>query len=173
MAKPDPLARIMWLYHFTDIRNIPSIRKLGGLWSTAKLRKKGIEFHPAGNDHSLDADKMFGMDRYVHLCFHNKHPMEYLAKGDGRIGKTIWLYIDASILKIDGVLYTPGVANKSGMQTYPIKKAADLIDYVAHYQYLDWAVPENHERRLAAEKCEILVPDHVPLKYFERFLPNG
>jgi hypothetical protein len=175
MGPPDPLSRIKWLCHFTDKRNLPSILEMGGLWSTAKLREMGVkDFHPGGNEHSLNADQMFGMDQYVHLCFKGNHPMEYLAKQDSRIQKTLWLYIDdaASVLKMDGVLYCPGVSNKSGMETCTIEEARNKIDYVALYEYLDWRVSENYLRRLAAEKCEILVPDHLPLKYFKKYLPN-
>src|SRR5713101_1116130 len=176
MASSDQLSRIKWLYHFTDSRNLPLIKERGGLWSTAKLREMGVEnFYPGGNNHSLDADKMFGMDQYVHLCFKRNHPMEYLARQDGRIQKTQWLCIDnvSSIFKMDGVLYCPGVSNKSGMESFTVDEAGQKIDYVALYEYLDWRVNENYQGRLAAEKCEILVPDHLPLKYFGKRLPNG
>jgi hypothetical protein len=174
MASPDPLSRVTWLYHFTDRRNLELIWELDGLWSTAKLKEMGVEFHPGGNQHSLDADEMFGMDQYVHLCFKSKHPMQYLAKQDGRIEKTLWIYVDdaASVLELGGALFCPGVSNKSGMETCAIKEAGEMIDVVALYEYLDWNVHENYERRLAAEKCEILIPDHLPLKYFKTYLPK-
>ena len=174
MPPVDPLSLIRLLYHFTDRRNLSSIRELGGLWSTAKLREKGVQnFHPGGNEHSLDADRMFGMDQYVHLCFRSNHPMEHLARQDGRIQATQWLAIEATpVLKLDGVLYCPGVSNKSGMETCTIEEARDKIDRVALYEFLDWRIRENYERRLAAEKCEILVRDHLPLEYFEKYLPN-
>jgi len=176
IALPEPLACIKWLFHFTDTRNLPPIRELGGLWSTAKLREMGVEnVHPGGNQISLDADQRFGMDQYVHLCMHSNHPMEYLARQDGRIQKTMWLIVDdaASVLQLPGVLYCPGVANTAGIATYTIQDAADHIDFEAHYKRLDWRIPEYQARRLAAEKCEILVPDHLPLQYFEKYLPNG
>jgi hypothetical protein len=175
MARPDPLSRIKWLYHFTDMRNLKLIRKTSGLYSTAKLQEMGVDFYPGGNEQSLSADEMFGMDQYVHLCFKRNHPMEYLARQDGRIQETQWIYIDdaASVLQMDGVLYSPGVSNKSGMEPCTIEEARGKIDYVALFEYLDWSVNENYQRRLAAEKCEILVPDHLPLKYFKKYLPNG
>jgi hypothetical protein len=40
MAKIDPLDQITHLYHFTDRRNLPVIRELGGLYPSAKLKKK-------------------------------------------------------------------------------------------------------------------------------------
>jgi ssDNA thymidine ADP-ribosyltransferase, DarT len=175
MAKVDRLRRVSWLYHFTDTRNLLSIRELDGLWSTAKLREMGVEFHPGGNQHSLDADEMFGMDQYVHLCFSKEIPMAHTAQADGRIGKIQWLYIDApaAIFEMEGVRYSPEVANKSGAELCSIEHARETFDAVALYDYLDWNVGDNYTRRVAAEKAEILVPDHLPLKYFKKLLPDG
>src|SRR5260370_4560046 len=75
----DPLSRITRLYHFTDRQNLPLIQKLGGLYPPSQLEARGIQIPaPGGNQWSRDADKMSGMDRYVHLCFRPNHPMEYL-----------------------------------------------------------------------------------------------
>ena len=41
------------------------------------------------------------------------------------------------------------------------------------YTRMDWNVAEIQERLQAAEKCEILVPDHVPMNYLEKYFPNG
>jgi ssDNA thymidine ADP-ribosyltransferase, DarT len=175
MMQRDALRRVRWLYHFTDSRNIPAIWELGGLWSTAKLREMGVEFYPGGNEHSLSADRMFGMDQYVHLCFTTEHPMAYICQQDGRIEKLQWIYIDdpAGLFQIDGVQYCAEVANKSGAQLCSIEEARELFDDVALYDYLDWNVGDHYARRVAAEKCEILIPDHLPLKYFEERLPKG
>lgn len=174
MVKVDRLARVTWLYHFTDSRNIPSIRELGGLWSTAKLREMRIKFYPGGNQHSLDADRMFGMDRFVHLCFSIQHPLAHLASNDGRIEKLQWIYIDDAqgIFELEGARYCPDVANKSGAEHYPIEIARDAFDVEA-LSWIDFRVGNNQTRKQAVEKCEILVPDHVPLKFFEERLPRG
>jgi hypothetical protein len=175
MSTSDPLGRITWLHHFTDTRNIASIRKMGGLYSRHHLRSKGVEnFHTGGNQWSLDADDMVGMDKYVHLCLRTNHALEHIAKQDGRIEKTVWLYIDAaSVFKTKGVLYSYGVSNKSGMKICPIQEAAGDIDFQVLYTRTDWHDPEINARLSQAELCEILVPEHVPLKYFERYFPNG
>ena len=174
MEKTDRLRRTRWLYHFTDLRNLPSIRKLSGLWSTAKLREMGVDFHGGGNQHSLDADKMFGMDKYVHLCFTTKHPMAYLATHDGRIEKLQWLYLEdpKEVFEIDGVQYCPEVSNKSGVTLYSIEHARETFDDTALYDFHDWREGDNYARRVAVEKCEILVPDHLPLKHFAKWLPK-
>jgi len=175
MSFPDPLSRITWLHHFTDIRNIPSIKKLGGLYSRERLREMGVEkLYTGGNQWSLDADELVDMHKYVHLCFRTNHAMEHIAKQDGRIERTLWLYIDAaSVLRTKGVLYSYGVSNKRGMKICPIQEAVGDIDFQVLYTRMDWHDPEVYARLSQAELCEILVPDHVPLKYFERYFPNG
>jgi hypothetical protein len=97
MNVADPLSRITWLHHFTDMRNLPSIRTMGGLYSRQLLKQNaGAQFYPGGNQWSLDADEMVGMDQYVHLCMRTNHAMEHIAKQEKRIEKTLWLYIDAA-----------------------------------------------------------------------------
>src|SRR5207248_10665715 len=61
MAAANPLDQISWLFHFTDSRNLGSIRDRGGLYSKAKLDEMGIKVYTGGNQWSLDADKIFGM----------------------------------------------------------------------------------------------------------------
>jgi len=167
---------IPWLYHFTDSRNLPSIKESGGLYSTAALHKRGIDdFRPSGNDQSLTSDRRFGMDKYVHLCFIGEHPLEYLARKDGRIEKPVWLKIDPSIMDGEDVLFCPGVANKANMPTVPIMDAAHLIDFEVLYNYkgMDWKDQDIKKRRLIAKKCEVLIPGFIPFKYFERSFSNG
>ena len=174
MAKPDPLAQITFLRHFTDTRNLKKISKLGGLYSRAKLKEmgvKGVIF--GGNQWSVDADEMCGMDQYVHLCFRANHPMEHIATTEGRIERSTFLYVDSKIMYKRGVLYSPGVANKAGMLTHSIEEARNLIDYQVLYTNTDWNDPEIQARLQAAEKAEILVPDHIPMKYLEKYFPNG
>ncbi len=174
MALPDPLSLVKWLYHFTDTRNLPLIREMGGLYSTAKLREMGVEsFYPGGNQWSLDADEMSGMDQYVHLCLRPNHPMEHIAKQEGRIEKSVFLPVDGAVLRLKAVRYSPGVSNKSGIEICGIQEARDQIDYEVLYTRMPWSDSEVQARLQAAEKCEILVPDHVPMKYLERYFPNG
>jgi hypothetical protein len=70
-------------------------------------------------------------------------------------------------------MFSYGVSNKSGMKIVPIEQAANDIDFQVLYTRTDWHDPEVNARLSNAELCEILVPHHVPIKFFERFLPNG
>ena len=169
----DPLSQLRWLHHFTDSRNVHWIREMGGLFSRQELKSKEAEFFPGGNEWSLDADEMFGMDGYVHLCFRTNHPMEHKAKQEGRIERTTWLNIDPSVLRMEGVMYSHGVSNKSGMPICTIRQAIEQIDFEVICTKTDWRDPEIKARLNHAELCEVLVPKHLPLTYFEKYLPNG
>lgn len=173
MAGADPLKRITLLYHFTDRRNLPSIREHGGLYPMTKLKKKNIKvIAPGGNEWSQDADGMKGMDAYVHLCFRNNHSMEYLARQEGRIGDTIFLHIHPDVLTWDGVLFTDDVANKAGVETHTIEEAREIIDFEVLYTRTIWSDPKVQARLQQAEKYEILVPKKIPLVMI-RNLPDG
>ena len=47
---PDPFYRIRDLFHFTNVSNIPLIKKLNGIYSTAKLNEMGVEYCSGGDE---------------------------------------------------------------------------------------------------------------------------
>jgi len=169
----DPLKRIPVLYHFTDRRNLDRIRELGGLYPLAELWRKRIEIPaPGGNEWSREANGIKGMDEYVHLCFRPTHPMEFVAREEGRIIDSIFLMVHPEVLQWEGVLFTPDVANKRGVPAYPIAQAAEMIDYEVLYTRTDWKEPAIRQRLQQAEKCEVLVPRLIPLELIRNF-PHG
>jgi len=169
----DQLKTIPALFHFTDRRNVPMIRDLGGLYPYAELIRRGVKIPaPGGNEWSHDADGMRGLDEYVHLCFRPNHPMEHIARAEGRVQDSIFLSVHPEVLKWDGVLFTPDVSNKRGVQQYPIPEAAGMIDYEVLTKWTDWKDSEIRARLTQAEKCEILVPRFIPLELI-RNLTHG
>jgi hypothetical protein len=127
---------------------------------------------PGGNEWSHDADARTGLDRYVHLCFRPTHPMEFVARQDGRILDSVYLQIHPDALKVDGVMYTEGVSNKSGMRVHTLDQARKLVDFEVLYTRTNWSDPEIQLRLQNAEKCELLIPNHIPLKLIRNF-PHG
>ncbi len=169
----EQLDRINVLFHFTDRRNLVSIREHGGLLALAEMKRRGIQIPaPGGNQWSHDVDGMRGLDEYVHLCFRWTHPMEYVARADGRITDSVFLNVHPEVLRWEGVLFTPDVSNKSGVQAHPIEEAANMIDFEVLYSWTDWRDPAIRERLSQAEKSEILVPRFIPLDLIRNF-PNG
>jgi hypothetical protein len=173
MSTPDPLKQVPVLYHFTDRRNLPFIRKHGGLHPLSALRKCKIEIPaPGGNEWSREADGRKRMDEYVHLCFRPAHPMEFVARQEGRIRDTVFLQIHPDVLSWDGVLFTADVANKAGVATHTIEEAKAIIDFEVLYTRTDWRDPAIQRRLQQAEKYEVLVPITIPLTMI-RNLPDG
>jgi hypothetical protein len=175
MPPIDPFEqhKVKAFYHFTDKQNLASIRKAGGLYSLAELRRRNIVVpKPGGNQWSHDADAMFGVDDYVHLCMRESHPMEYQAKKNGHIGDTLFLEIDPENRHVEGVMYAPDVSNKSGVSLMLMDDALESIDFEVLYTKTDWKDAAIKARLQLAGKCEILIPKHVPLKYI-RNMPNG
>jgi hypothetical protein len=155
-----------YLYHFTDSRNITKIKRLGGLFSyreLSNLRLNGVVY--GGNDWSHDADNMSDVDDYVHLCFTTNHPMEYVARQEGRIQETCWICVHREVLLIEGVLFTNDVANKAGVTLLTNDDAVRELDHEAIFTFIDFGIGNNQQRKQIAEKYEILIPKHIPLQY--------
>ncbi|MEP1208646.1 MAG: DarT ssDNA thymidine ADP-ribosyltransferase family protein [Rhizobiaceae bacterium] len=158
------IEQISHLYHFTDRRNLDSIKSLGGLFPYSILVERGINIPaPGGNEWSHDADAMNGVDGDIHLCFRNNHPMEHVARQEGRLGDTIFLRINASVLQWTGVRFTSDVANKADVVATPIADAESIIDFEVLYTRTDWNDPQISARLQNAEKYEVLVPHVIPL----------
>lgn len=174
VSTPDPLRRIPRLYHFTDIKNLPKIKELGGIFSTAKLREMGATYYAGGDELSLALDVQSGLDQYVHLCFTDGHPMAFRVKERNSDADLRYLRINRAILYQERVQFSAGVAYAQGVEAIPIEAACDenLIDHQALYSWTDWNDPAVQARRQAAEKYEILVPDYVPMDFIMDF-PNG
>jgi len=69
-------------------------------------------------------------------------------------------------------MFTDDVSNKSGVVAHPIANARTMIDFKILYTRTDWSDPAIMERLKRAEKCEVLVPQQIPLKYIGN-MPNG
>jgi hypothetical protein len=173
-AAADPLAQIPVLYHFTDKSNIPTIKQLGGLFSTALLKEMGHAFCAGGDEDSLALDIRCGMDRFVHLCFVTGHPMAFRVKERKPDAELIYLQIDRAILYQPDIMFATGVGYANNAETVTLSEAVErnLIDFGALYAWTDWRNPEAQAKRRAAELCEILVPNYVATAFI-RNLPNG
>jgi hypothetical protein len=152
-------------FHFTDTRNIDSIKK-HGILSRRKARELDIEIPaPGGNEWSMKSADRLGLDRYVSLCLTASHPMEYAARQGGQIVTAQYLPIRPDILKVPGVMMTGGVSNKAGIVPDAPGEVLEKLDLEVIYRRTNWKDESVKERLKAAEKFEILVPDQVRLEY--------
>jgi hypothetical protein len=152
-----------YIYHFTDKRNIHEIKKHGGLMPRAMLNN--IPYVPGGNQWSIDADNCMGMQNYVHLCFLDDHPMEFLARAreEGRID-SIWLEVSTDIFDLPNVKYCAGVANRADAKYLTANEAIKIMDFDHLFNPYDFNVEENRLRHNEAKKYEILVPSKISVE---------
>lgn len=152
------------IWHFTDQSNLQSIIDNGGLLSLAEAKRRGIAIPaPGGNEWSHDADRINGVDSYVHLAFLDDHPMLFHTRNDGRTPNPVWLKININILDVCGVRYTADVSNKTGIPLLSPDAAREEIDLEVMFTYMDWKDPEIRQRRNLALRSEILIPCSIPI----------
>jgi len=95
----------MRLFHFTDSRNLVSIRR-HGLMSWQQLVWRGIQHVAGSNDLSRRLDAQRNLGNYVRLCLQPDHPMAHVALREGRIHDLIWLKIDAAVANRNTTLFS-------------------------------------------------------------------
>lgn len=147
------------LFHFTDTRNLPSIRTHGIL---SRKVMKDIGVRPVafgGDDLSQGLDDLAGFDEYVHLCLFDDHPVAYKARKDGRLLIVRYLPISKNVLGSDGVLFCAGVSIKKEMTTVSFQKAMGDVDFSIAEEAFDWGDLCSRQARL----WEILVPSRIRL----------
>lgn len=151
------------LYHFTDRDNLESIIKNGGLYSWADCLDKGINItKPGGSDMSRSLDRRQGLQNYVRLSFVPDHPMMYVAMDDGRISNPVVLEIDVEAILWEDTMYADRNMTKNGAN---VGKTLDDLKAIRlglfHFRrYFDLS-----DEAKMYYKAEVLVKNHVPLKY--------
>lgn len=96
---------IRYLYHFTDRRNIPSIKRHGGLFSWQYCDTHGITIpSPGGIGFGRNLDLRYGLEDYVRLSFCNDHPMAYRLQQSGSDIVVLKIKTDVALLK--GTLFS-------------------------------------------------------------------
>ncbi len=154
---------IQSLYHFTDSRNVGSIRRHGGLYSWWQCRQRGIGIPaPGGDEGSRRMDRERGLQDYVRLGFNPRLPMMYAAKAQGRIGDIEILRIDPSVIYLDPTLFSDMNANDS---------EATLGTDIERFERISfglatgtWWEGQTQKRQFQAE---VLVKGHVPLNLIQ------
>ena len=152
------------VYHFTDSSNFETINERG-LLSKAIMQSEGWwPQKTGGNQLSHEQDTKRGIYSCVSLCFTSDHPMEYVARNDGRLPNSRYLKISPFVLKLLEVRIALGVANAADTEILPIEDAIERLDIDVMYRWTDWSSPEINRRLTAAKRYEILVLDTVPRK---------
>jgi len=168
MRKEVKKYNIKRIWHFTDKSNLSMIVKHGGLLSLQQIREKDIRISAfGGNEWSHEADETKGIDRYVHLCFVDDHPMLFKARKEGRINNPVWLAVKSDVMFLEGVRFTTDISNKSGVDILSPEEAVEEIDFDILFTRTNWSDPEINKKRQRALKSEILVPNFLSIDFIE------
>jgi hypothetical protein len=161
-SKPLVYFGIRRLHHFTDSRNVASIRQHGLLSSRARL-EKGIEAIAGGNERSRHLDVLYELDQFVHLSLTPDHPMQYVALGQGRLTTTVDIEVDPSVVTRPGVCMSPDIANKlGGLQVFPLGSfMGELKGVEVLYRDPQQLTPWQRKRVDSLRRVEILVPERI------------
>ena len=151
---------IRYLYHFTDRRNIPSIKRHGGLFSWHYCKKNNITIPCQGGDYdSQELDKKYGLEDYVRLSFCNDHPMAYRLQQSGSDMVILKIGVDVALLK--GTLFSDiNAADK--LYTH-----GGELDDLKRVNFN--ATKRNYVRKddddFKSHQAEVMVKTFVPKKY--------
>lgn len=153
---------ISYLYHFTDTRNIPSIKRHGGLFSWYYCKNNNINIPCQGGDYdSRELDKKYGLQDYVRLSFCDDHPMAYRLQQSGSDIIVLRIQIDVALLK--GTLFSDiNAADKLHTHGGSLEdlKRVNFAATKRHY------ISRNDED-FKPHQAEVMVKTFVPLKYIE------
>jgi hypothetical protein len=150
-------------YHFTDRKNLDSIRKNGGLYSWWKAEELGIDIPmPGGIGFGRDLDKKHGLHNYVRLCFTKKHPMLFIAKQDKRIINPVFLEIKSDVAYLNSTRFSNMNATRNGHQQGSTLEDLKRIRFDLVSKPDQFYVSENERHYYQAE---VLVLEKIPLEY--------
>ncbi len=153
---------IQQFYHFTDIGNLKSIIKNGGLYSWYGIQKKGISSLLSSNELSRQLDVKHNLQDYVRLSFYSYHPMStrliYEENKD-----LVWLEIDLDVACWESTLFSNINATDNNVKVdgdFNFLKTLDLDIFKYEYRDLDLLGKKEYQ-------AEILVKEFLPIKYIK------
>lgn len=148
------------LYHFTDRRNLDSIKQHGGLFSWFYCETNNIHIpFPGGDESSKSLDKSFHLEDYVRLSFCEDHPMSWRLQQQGYDLVLLQIKIDAAWIK--NTLFSDiNAADKNHSHGGELDDLT-RIDFSAtrqHFLRKDSSLFKKHQ-------AEVLVKTFLPLEY--------
>ena len=158
--------KIKALYHFTDRKNLASIRQCQALYSWKYLEENGIAIpKPGGNSLSRRLDRNKNLEDYVRLGFNKKHPMMFVALNDGRIKDAIILEIDPCVIYFKDNLFSNMNAACA---------VAEIGHSIEDFVKIDFGFAIKDDRNICnineknASQAEVLVKTQLPYKYVKK-----
>jgi hypothetical protein len=166
--------RIESLWHFTDIRNLPNILKLGGLRSKEYLEENrcwGKNFlFPGGDRISHNLDRKLKNWNKISLNFKPNTPLAYIKKREKHL---VFIEINPRIATFEGVYFTDCNATRTRNKQRR-EEGIKGLNYVNFDMINSPSKPWDQDWEKYVQ-AEVLVPHHVPIDMFRavHFISNA
>ena len=149
---------VRFFYHFTDRRNLESIKLNGGLYSWDYCEKHNIIIHHTGGDSmSRSLDSRYGLEDYVRLSFCDNHPMMYRLKQEGY--DLVLLKVSIDVAQLKETLFSDRNATDSNHHSGSTLDDLKLVDIEATKEsYL-----KNTDSQFKKHQAEVLVKTFIPI----------
>ena len=144
-------------YHFTDVKNIPLIKDLGGLCSWDFLYKNNVTIpFQGGDEKSMKYDRQYGLEDYVRLSFCQNHPMEYRLKQMG--AKLVTLRISVEVAKFANTLFSN--MNAADSRHTHGEQLSDLLK--VNIEATKTGVVAHDDNDFKLRQAEVMVKTFIP-----------
>jgi hypothetical protein len=147
------------LYHFTDRRNLDSIRRNGGLFSWKYCDNHNITGRQGGSEQSQSLDVRHGLQDYVRLSFCDDHPMMYRLGLDGY--DLVLLKIDIQVAAFEGTRFSTINATDNGQENGPTLQDLKKVNIGATQRHYI----SRSDTDFKPHQAEVLVKTFVPSRY--------
>lgn len=153
------------LWHFTDINNLPLIKKLNGLRSKEFLENNGYlkKVKCGGDGLSHKLDKMLGNWNKISLNFTPYTPMAYYKKQKNHL---VFIEIDPMVATFEDVYFTDCNAART-KNSQNREKGLRGLSFV-RFDIINGRPKPYDKDWIKYVQAEILVPDYISLKFFKK-----
>jgi len=151
---------IKWFYHFTDRRNIESIKQNGGLFSWKYLHDNSIDIPNAGGDElSRSLDSRHNLQDFVRLSFCSDHPMKYRKECEG--ADIVLLRISVEVATFKSTVFSDMNAADNAHSHGTEMENLEKVDFEA----VKKTYVSREDGDFKAHQAEVMVKTFVPLRY--------
>ena len=156
--------------HLTKLTNLPSIIKMGGIYSKNYLKDKNVEMDFITEDLSHSLDKRRNLDDYVHLSIIGDSPMykAFIERGKF-IEDFALILISPLILYYRAFLMSDKNAtdNNANINKYSVIK--NTLNFEKLYAMDGFPSYGTQEYKMA--QSEVMTYENIPLKFVSEIIP--
>ena len=147
-------------YHFTDTRNLSSIKSKGGLYSWSYCEEHDINIpKPGGDDTSRSLDCRYGLQNYVRLSFCSDLPMMYRLQQQGY--NLVLLKVKIDVATFEDTLFSDMNATDNNHSCGG--EVEDLLN--VNFKATKKRYVSKADKDFKYHQAEVLIKKKIDLKY--------